>query len=324
MVAASQRRSTPRPALGPLRGPGRASDLERRPERINPPGRGQPARLGDQGVHRGQVTLDWANGKTWNREIEWRVVPRITASPSGLTLRPGTSESVVVVLRSNDRPFRILGIEGPILADQFSLPEGSSKTQALKIAIDPSKAAKPGSFNLRIATDHPDQPEVVVSVLILPSNSVDQPWYARRSRPSPSPGFTLIELLVVIAIISILIGLLLPAVQSAREAARALRCRGNLRQIGIAMNQYEATYTVYPPAITAAILKHSTIYYGVFSHHCRLLPYLEQTSVYNAINFVVGTVPPDDIFAGSETLFPNPAINATASGSRDRDLPLSL
>jgi prepilin-type N-terminal cleavage/methylation domain-containing protein len=62
-------------------------------------------------------------------------------------------------------------------------------------------------------------------------------------------AFTLIELLVVIAIIAILVALLLPAVQAAREAGRRAQCRSNLRQLGLALHNYESVYGVLPPSI---------------------------------------------------------------------------
>ncbi len=90
-------------------------------------------------------------------------------------------------------------------------------------------------------------------------------------------GFTLVELLVVIAIIGILIALLLPAVQAAREAARRMSCANNLKQLGLAMHNYESCYRCYPGLGGGSQTS--------FSVQARLLPYIEQGNLQELIDF---------------------------------------
>lgn len=103
------------------------------------------------------------------------------------------------------------------------------------------------------------------------------------SNRTPKQGFTLIELLVVIAIIAVLIALLLPAVQQAREAARRSQCKNNLKQMGLALHNYESTYGAFPA--------HSYQPYAGphwkdprYSWFTAILPNLEQTNLYNQYN----------------------------------------
>jgi prepilin-type N-terminal cleavage/methylation domain-containing protein/prepilin-type processing-associated H-X9-DG protein len=100
-------------------------------------------------------------------------------------------------------------------------------------------------------------------------------------------GFTLIELLVVIAIISILLGLLLPAVQAARGAAARARCMNNLRQLGLAMHAFEGAKGGFPPYGIGASDYVGNRYVDNLSGHALLLPYLEERSIYNEINMTV-------------------------------------
>src|SRR4051794_38631224 len=97
-------------------------------------------------------------------------------------------------------------------------------------------------------------------------------------------GFTLIELLVVIAIIAVLIALLLPAVQAAREAARRSQCVNNLKQLGLAIQNYNDTNGCLPPTDTAAVFNSATANANDFGMKVRILPYLEQGPLYNAFN----------------------------------------
>lgn len=102
--------------------------------------------------------------------------------------------------------------------------------------------------------------------------------HATQSRTWRFRGFTLIELLVVIAIIAVLIALLLPAVQQAREAARRTQCKNNLKQLGLAMANYESTYSILP-GINGVTTQ------TAFSVQSKLLPFADQGNLQSLVNF---------------------------------------
>jgi prepilin-type N-terminal cleavage/methylation domain-containing protein len=115
---------------------------------------------------------------------------------------------------------------------------------------------------------------------------------ARRGR---SPAFTLVELLVVIAIIGILIALLLPAVQAAREAARRSQCSNNLKQIALAFHNYHDVYSAFPRFVSLSTAgKPGSVLISQwegFSAHTMILPYMEQQAVYDIVSGLWKTTP---------------------------------
>ncbi len=101
-------------------------------------------------------------------------------------------------------------------------------------------------------------------------------------------GFTLIELLVVIAIIGLMVGLLLPAVQQAREAARRMQCQNNLKQIGLGLQNYHSALRKFPPGYISRFDSLGNDLGPGWGWGSFLLPHLEQLTVYRQINFSAG------------------------------------
>lgn len=115
------------------------------------------------------------------------------------------------------------------------------------------------------------------------------------TRPRSRLAFTLIELMVVVGIISIVAAMTLPAVQSAREAARRSQCLNNLKQLGIAIQGYEELSNMLPPALMGYNSMKKPTYYGYHSVVTRILPFIERGLEYNSINFDLSTYPLETI-----------------------------
>ena len=111
---------------------------------------------------------------------------------------------------------------------------------------------------------------------------------SRRLQRKSTLGFTLVELLVVIAIIGVLVALLLPAIQAAREAARRAQCQNNLKQIGLAILNYESANEALPSAGGAESLPNGRKAFYDFSWLITVLPYAEQVQIYEQLNRTSG------------------------------------
>lgn len=111
-------------------------------------------------------------------------------------------------------------------------------------------------------------------------------------------GFTLVELLVVIAIIGLLIALLLPAVQAARESARRSACQNNLRQVGLALLNYESTHNKYPPGKRWSAPRDDPQTFD-FAWSSIILPYMEETAISSQIDFSLPLTDPVNMPASS-------------------------
>jgi prepilin-type N-terminal cleavage/methylation domain-containing protein/prepilin-type processing-associated H-X9-DG protein len=121
---------------------------------------------------------------------------------------------------------------------------------------------------------------------------IEGPRAAGSNSPSPV-GFTMIELLTVVAVISVLIALLLPAVQSAREQARRLQCACNLSQLSLAIHNYASSHRVFPPGVVdvKGPIDNRPVGYRM-GWTVQVLPFLEQKNIWNQFNFRFGVHDP--------------------------------
>ena len=164
----------------------------------------------------------------------------------------------------------------------ISAPELTQSVKPLKVVKAPVFSDRPGVALFCFLTLHSFQLSVRTGKAFLGDPVVD----SERSQKLRG-GFTLVELLVVISIIGILVGLLLPAVQYAREAARRMKCSNNLHNIGIALHGYHESFKRFPPSAIWGAPRPGGALPQLPYHHTWLkaiLPYLEERALYNKTN----------------------------------------
>ncbi len=123
--------------------------------------------------------------------------------------------------------------------------------------------------------------------------------YFSSKRRSRKDAFTLVELLVVIAIIGVMVGLLLPAVQAAREAARRMTCSNNMKQIGLGLHMHHDTYNELPAGIGYNTQSKGANWQKVWGWGARILPFIEQPGLYETLR--VGSMEFDEVMPGNNS-----------------------
>ncbi len=132
----------------------------------------------EPGYRRQSVRLGWSGGQAppYDHLLSWRVRLPIEVSPPGLVVKPAQGPIASrVVVRCADRPFRITRVSGAILAAPCVPAAEPARWHPLALAIDPGRAPSSGPAEILIETDHPDQPEVLVSILVLPDRPEVRP-----------------------------------------------------------------------------------------------------------------------------------------------------
>ena len=210
---------------------------------------------------------DWRQG-TWAPDSvgHWELHVASAGSYDVLLDFDPKAEPATALLQVGDRKW-----QAPV--------DASAGTLAFRDVQLPAGDARLGAW-----LEHNGAVRGVYQVTVTKQNVGTAPMRRRHRRVA----FTLIELLVVIAIIGILIGLLLPAVQAAREASRRMRCANNLRQLGLAMHNYHATLNCFPPGFMA--VNHMGQVSGGWAWGVFLMPFIEQCPLQDRLDPVQYTL----------------------------------